>query len=226
MLGSHIERQIGTLRFAAFYIGAAFVSSTYQLAASDSVGIGASGVGYALFGFMWQTREQFPSFKTVLSRKTTQLFIMWLIGCYVVTAVGMANIGNAAHTSGLLFGCAVAHAFVCQNRPRFARAALVAMTFCAVTSLYWCPWSLPWQMHQAYREHVAQKYEKAIGWYSSVIRRDPGNSWAYFNRGYAYMALDRLPEAQADLKKGHELDPNLPPKAELDQPDPRQLKFP
>ena len=60
MLGTRLERAIGTLPFLAFFLASASISSSFQLAVSGTTGIGASGVVYAIFGFMWVTRERYP----------------------------------------------------------------------------------------------------------------------------------------------------------------------
>ena len=44
VLGSRFEQAIGSLPFLAFFVVSAIVSSSFQLAVSDSTGIGASGV--------------------------------------------------------------------------------------------------------------------------------------------------------------------------------------
>src|SRR5258708_5381948 len=111
-LGSRLESAIGHIRFLAFVLTAGFVSSALQLAVSDSTGIGASGVVYAIFGFMWETRHLFRSFLQVLDQRTANIFMVWLVGCIVATFLEIWNVGNAAHVSGMLFGGIVAGCFV------------------------------------------------------------------------------------------------------------------
>jgi GlpG protein len=106
-LGGAVERQVGSAKFLGFVLAAAFVSSAGQLLVSGNTGIGASGVVYALFGFMWQ-RQDVPRFAEVLGRDTASLFFVWLILCLVATFAGFVNIGNTAHISGLIFGIMLA----------------------------------------------------------------------------------------------------------------------
>src|SRR5687768_9461977 len=57
ILGSCLERNIGSLRWLLFFIAAAWVSSAAELLFTGNSGIGMSGVGYALFGFGWVARK-------------------------------------------------------------------------------------------------------------------------------------------------------------------------
>ncbi|MFT5411472.1 MAG: rhomboid protease GluP, partial [Verrucomicrobiales bacterium] len=108
ILGGRLEQSIGSLRFLAFFIAAGTIASSFQLAVSGTTGIGASGALYALFGFMWLARDRYPEFRQILDPRTVWLFLIWLVACYVITHFGDFRIGNTAHLSGLLFGCAVA----------------------------------------------------------------------------------------------------------------------
>jgi GlpG protein len=209
VLGGQLERAIGSLRFLAFFLVAAFVSSSFELAMSDGTGIGASGVVYAIFGFMWPARHRYPSFNTVLDTRTIQIFVFWLVGCVIATYLKIWEVGNAAHISGLLFGGGVAGAFVLRFLPRLVRVGLVSMVALSVVPLFWCPWSVAWLSHKAYTAHVAERYSVALDWYTRVIQMDPKSAWAYLNRSTVYQALGRPEKAQADLMRAREIDPSI-----------------
>lgn len=209
VLGSRLEKAIGSLSFLAFFVLAAVVSSAYQLAVSDSTGIGASGVVYAIFGFMWPTRHRYPTFKEVLDVRTVQLFLVCLGVCVVATYLKVWDVGNAAHITGLLFGGAVAGAFALHFKPRLVLAALVVLVAFSIVPLYWCPWSVLWLSTKAYEAHTAEQYKVAIERYTQIIHLDPDNSWAYLNRSIVYQSLG-LPEmANADLQRAREIDPSI-----------------
>lgn len=209
VLGSRLERAIGSLRFLAFFVVSAIVSSSFQLAESDSMGIGASGVVYAIFGFMWPVRHRYPHFNEVLDARTIQIFVIWLGGCVVATYFEILNVANTAHISGLLFGGAVAGAFVLHFKPRLMFAGLVALVVLSIVPLFWCPWSVTWLSNKAYNAHVGERYEAAIVRYTQIIHRDPNNSWAYLNRSFAFQARGELDKAQADLQMAREIDPSI-----------------
>ena len=79
VLGSRLERAIGSLPYLGFFVVSAFVSSAFELAVSDDTGIGASGAVYAIFGFMWATRHRYSQFKEVLNARTIQIFVAWVL---------------------------------------------------------------------------------------------------------------------------------------------------
>lgn len=207
VLGSRLERAIGSMQFLAFYIASAFVSSSFQLALSDSTGVGASGVVYAIFGFMWITRHRYSHFNEVLDVRTIQIFLIWLVVCVFASYLEVWDVGNAAHISGLLFGGTVAGAFVVRRNQRLVRTAFVTFIVLAVIPLFWCPWSVTWLSLKAYQAHAAKRYHVALARYAQIINIDPENAWAYLNRSFVYQALDQSQNAQADLLKARQMDP-------------------
>ena len=209
VLGSQVERSIGSLRFLALFVASAFVSSSFQLAVSDDTGIGASGVVYAIFGLAWVARYRFPRLKEVLDKRTIYIFIIWLLGCFVATQSGVWEVGNAAHTSGLLFGVLAGGYFVPRLRPRLVLVGLAAMFALSIVPLFWCPWSVLWLSTQAYNAHAARQYDRAIERYSQVIRMEPDNAWAYYNRSTVYEELDEPHKAQEDRQKALAIDPSI-----------------
>ncbi len=209
VLGRRLEQAIGSLPFLGFFLASAFVSSSFQLAVSDGTGFGASGVVYAIFGFMWPTRHRYPPFNRVLDARTILIFLLWLAGCVITTYLQIWDVGNAAHISGLLFGCTVAGYFVLYRKSRLMLAGLVALIGLSIVPLFWCPWSVTWLSGKAYDAHVAERYEEAIDGYTRVIVLDPDDAWAYANRASAHEALGDSDKAQADLKKAREIDPSI-----------------
>ena len=209
VLGSRLERAIGSLPFLAFVVVSAWVSSSFQLAVSDTTGIGASGVVYAIFGFMWPTRNRYPQFNDVLNTQTIRIFLIWMAGCVVATYLDIWNVGNAAHISGLLFGGIVAGTFAVRFKPRLMFAGLVAMVAFSIIPLFWCPWSVTWLSNKAFNAHLARRYDVAVDRYTQIIRIDPDNAWAYLNRSYVYQALGQPEEARTDLEKALGIDPSI-----------------
>lgn len=208
-LGRLLEKEIGPWAFLAFFAASAFVSSSFQLAFTDTTGIGESGVGYAIFGFMSLTRKKYPAFGRVLDDRTILIFAAWLMGCVIATTLKIWEVGNEAHVAGLAFGLLVAAALNLRYRPVLTLPALLALIAAAVTFLFWCPWSVTWLSTKAYDAHIAHRYDEALRLYSQVITRDPQSAWAYLNRSGVYAALNKEQEADTDLKRAKELDPDL-----------------
>ncbi len=209
VLGSCLERAIGSWLFLGFFVASAFLSSSFQLAMSGDTGYGLSGVVYAIFGFMWLTRHRYSQFRDVLGLGTIRFFLVWLVGCIFLTYANIWEVGNAAHVSGLLFGSIVARCFVLHRKSRIMLTGLVALVGLSIVPLFWCPWSVGWLGQQAHDAHVAGRYEVAIDRYGQIIQLDPYDAWAYLNRSRAYQELGDLERARADWQMARTIDPSI-----------------
>jgi len=206
MLGRALERSIGSVRALLFFVGAAWVSSAFQLAASGDTGIGLSGVGYALFGFMWRARSRVPSFRPLVNRTVITLFFGWMVFCIVATHAGTMNIANTAHFAGLVFGVLLGSAVL----PRWRRAAIVAATVLCVAgtvTVFWAPWSPAWTNSHAWRAQKEGDYDRAIAGYTRAIELDAGSYTAWASRGRARRLKGDYDAALADLTRAIELEP-------------------
>ena len=207
VLGNRVEKTIGSLRFLAFFVTAALVSSSCQLAISGQTGYGASGVGYAIFGLMWPLRRRFPQFGAVLDQRIVSLFLVWLIACVVVTYLKIWEVGNAAHISGLLFGYLVAGSFVAKYKPRLCSLVYLRSLFWQLFLYFGAPGA---SLGSPARRAAAQEhrqYPEAVDLYTRILRLDPNNAWACYNRGSIYQALGERDKAEADFEKAQKLDP-------------------
>jgi len=201
VFGGAVERTLGPLPYLAFVVVAAAVSSSVQLAVSDTTGHGASGIVYSLFGLMWASRASVPAFAEGLGRNAP-LFWMWLIGCILATRLGIASIGNGAHVGGLLFGVLTAHGLVLKSAHRKAALGALAslMTLCVVT-LFWAPWSGAWVGYKAYRAHVGGDYRAAISGYRRSIALGGQRVWALQNLALAYQAMGATDGYEATVEE-------------------------
>jgi GlpG protein len=208
-LGGPMERAIGSWPYLAFFVISAFISSSFQLAVSDATGHGASGVVYAIFGFMWLARRRYSQFNDVLDGGTIRLFLIWLIGCVAATYPDVWEVGNAAHISGLLFGAAVAGCFVLHYLRPLMVAGLAGLVLLSIIPLFWCPWSIAWLSHQAYDAHAAHRYHDALAQYTRILNRDPRNAWALLNRSFVYREIGQPEKADTDLQAARKIDPAI-----------------
>lgn len=205
VLGGCLERTIGTWKFVIFVVLASVVSSGVELAWGNSTGIGASGFGYAIFGFMWMTRSHYEVFRKVLTSKICDMFLAWLVLCVVATVLDVMNIANAAHFSGMSFGCAVAYLLVLKKQRLLAALGMCVLMVAAILPLFWSPWSVPWLIHKAYETHCELDYTTAISYYTRIIAKKPDYVWAYESRARAYQSIGETEKGAADWKKAQEL---------------------
>jgi GlpG protein len=183
VLGTFMEVTVGGWRWMTFYLTAAFVSSGAELALSGTTGIGASGVLYAAFGFMWVTRQRYPLFARIVTPRNTAIAIGWLVLCVPLTVFNVLPIGNGAHFAGLLFGAGLG-AVLAHRRWRWgALFLLLALAGMATTALFWCPWLGAWNGWHAIRAHKRGDLELAATQYYAAIARGYNPSWAWHNLG-------------------------------------------
>jgi len=108
--GTMIEVSRGTLRLAILVLVSAVLSNVGQYiymdrADPEAVQLfgGLSGVGYALFGYLWMKGQYEPEQGMILHPNTITTMLLWLVLC--MTGV-LGPIANAAHVVGLLVGVA------------------------------------------------------------------------------------------------------------------------
>lgn len=112
MLGAKIERTFGVSMLAIVFVVSAIVSNVAQALVSEPVQGnlylfgGLSGVVYAVMGFVWWLGWLRPGWGVSLPNSIVGFMLVWLILGYAdILWVSMAN---AAHTAGLICGCAMA----------------------------------------------------------------------------------------------------------------------
>jgi hypothetical protein len=215
-----LERVVGSRYWLAFVLGAAFVSSGVEFAFNRTTGIGASGVCYALFGFLWITRKRYPSFQAVLDPRTIILFLVWLVACFLATATKIWTVGNAAHLAGLLFGAGLGTWVLYEPMRRVTASGLAVLLLIAIVPIFWAPWSFGWTSWHAMRAHQKGHYASAIRWYQRSMNLGQDKGWCWQNMALAYLALGDQAHFQetvrllrgVDEKAAAELDSSVEPR--------------
>ncbi len=116
-LGPLMERGIGTAKTVLFFAATGFISSAISCAISEVPGVGMSGIVYALVGFMWTAWPRWTGFLEKFNGQTVKLLIFWQLICFVLTATGAYNVGNAAHISGMIYGALIGK-WACMGNER------------------------------------------------------------------------------------------------------------
>jgi membrane associated rhomboid family serine protease len=206
-LGRVLETAIGPARWALLCLTAAFVSSAAQMAWSDQTGIGFSGVGYAFFGFMWVARGRWPAFARAVNRDTVLLFLAWLVGCMVMTAMDMWRVANAAHVGGLVYGLLLGAAVVVRRGRIAAFGGAGALFAASVMLLFYAPWSPTWNGVRAYRLHMQRDYADAERAYLRALELGHQPAWVWRNLALLYRAERRKDRYDEALRHLREVDP-------------------
>ena len=144
--GRVLEPDMGPKRYALFVFVSATISSGWQLLVSGATGIGYSGVVYALFGYLLARRKSHPSYQALITARTIQWMLGWLVLCIVLTWTGTWSIGNAAHLAGLATGYVTGLLFEHPDRRRLLTAASAILLAGTVLSCVYVPWSSDWPL--------------------------------------------------------------------------------
>ncbi|HSV73552.1 MAG TPA: rhomboid family intramembrane serine protease [Chthonomonadales bacterium] len=202
-LGRLLEETLHPLAWIAFFVSAAVVSAGTQIAVSQTLSVGASGVVYAMFGLLWAGRARFPDWRIVANRRN----LIWLLGwgafCVVVSWAGLLHVANAAHFSGLLYGLALGWLFLERRRVAASWAILVCLAFLTVCSVRWMPWSPRWVDWKGARSLSRGAIDEAVRWRRHALRlgADPVAVWLDIRAMEAARANRRgVEEAEARLQ--------------------------
>ncbi|MEQ1891891.1 MAG: rhomboid family intramembrane serine protease [Planctomycetota bacterium] len=187
-LGQVVEHALRWHATLALFVAAGVVSTAAELAGSGSTGIGLSGLVYALFGFLWGARNRVPAFKEFLTRQVMQLFLVWLVACFVATWAGVWNVGNYAHLGGLVFGYGVAAGWSLERGRRAALAGTVLVSAAVLLAAFWRPWDGAWVAWKAHRDHRRGALVEAERGYMRSLELAGGSAWLWRNLALLHMA--------------------------------------
>src|SRR4051812_15796665 len=135
VLGSLIEEAFGHVRTLALVVLLAMGSSAAEYALMYG-GIGLSGVGYGLFGFLWVLSRRDGRFHGAMDANTVGLFVIWFFLCIALTVAGVWHVGNVAHGSGAVLGALVGLA-VASARWRGLGVTAVGLLLLAAAAGVW-----------------------------------------------------------------------------------------
>lgn len=193
ILGGAVEKQLGSMWFTGFFIAAAWVSSGIQFL-TGHLGIGMSGVAYALFGFVWMARYRYLPFRTVVSERTAGMFIVWFVLCFFLDATGAMRIGNGAHAGGLVFGVLVSWCLTRKPQRTLIGAGMVVLVALSIVPLFGIPWSGEWTANQAMKAMKSKDYESAVKWLRNSLAKGEDPEWGWHNLAEIYGFQERAPE--------------------------------
>ena len=207
--GSRIEQVFGSARTAALF---AFLAAGSSMAEYDfgSQGVGLSGVGYGLFGFLWVLSHRDRRFWGLVDNRTVALFLGWFVLCVVLTVREIWHIGNVAHGAGLILGLLAGWAVVRQDhvRTRLLYGAVLAgiLVLLVVAGTVARPY-LNFTEYAGY-EFGAQgcdalkagRYADAVTDFQLALRRRGG--WrTWYNLGIAYHNSDQFEKSAEAYQK-------------------------
>jgi hypothetical protein len=139
---------------------------------------------------MWVIRHQQPSFQKVLDSRTVGWFLVWLLGCIVMTWTKVWEVGNAAHIAGLLFGAGIGAWSLWPDRRNLLRLGFAILFLLAIIPVLWAPWSIDWTSEQGIQAYKRGNYPAAIAWFERSLSRGQDKVWCWKNITLAWFAAD------------------------------------
>jgi membrane associated rhomboid family serine protease len=202
-LGGAFENRFGPLAWLAFVLGSAFVSSGIELYGGN-MGIGMSGVGYALFGFGWFTRGRLPEFAKIVNDQTVLMFVGWGILCIITTQLGIMNIANLAHGAGFVFGAGLGMAYASEKDELLPTIVVGLLTVASVVPILYNPGSEDWTSARAAQAFDQKRWDDAAKYYRQSLKNGADPQWAWYNLTVVYGNQGNRPEflkALEELKR-------------------------
>jgi membrane associated rhomboid family serine protease len=164
-LGVAIEGEVNPLTYLAIIIASALISALSEIIVSGQVGIGMSGVVYAMFGLIYAGKGHNKTWRQQATLDNLKLFLGWGVLCIVLTAIGQLNVANGAHFGGLLFGYCIGRVFFAPRKNMaFAALAVAQVCLCLMVTRYE-PWNMHWQWYAGNKEMKLHHYESAANHY-------------------------------------------------------------
>ena len=170
LLGSYVERRIGTIHFLFFGLISSTISSAFQLAFSDDAGIGLSGVNYALFGFIFTKTFIDIRFRILTKNVALVTMLLFIPFCEYMNRFGGWNVASIALFFGFAVGALVA--FIKSAHYKIAKSCLISLLILSVFSVFYTPWSAQWNCAKGISLHENGETEKAKKYYLKAIYFD------------------------------------------------------
>ena len=170
LLGTYLERRIGTKNFFLFGLIASTISSAFQLAFSNDAGIGLSGVNYAFFGFIFAKTFIDNRFRIVTKNIALLVMLFFIPFCEYMNRFGGWNVATIALLSGFLLG--VLLAFHKTSYIKTVQISIVSLIILSIVSVVFTPWSAQWNCAKGISWHEKGDTEKAKTYYLRAIYFD------------------------------------------------------
>lgn len=174
-----IERVEGRIRLFSLVVTSAFFSGACELIFGNQVGIGLSGIVYALFGYIILREKTSEYYTNYITKRVSNLFVAWIFVCFGLSYLGLMNIANAAHVGGIGWGFFIAS--MCSNKPSVRFQLQSTSLLIAFLLAIWQPWSSDWLLAKGIEAHQQREYETAKEFYHQVIAKSPHDEIAIEN---------------------------------------------
>jgi membrane associated rhomboid family serine protease len=214
ILGTTVERLYGHFKTILLIVLLALGSGSLEFALAQG-GVGLSGVGYGLFGFLYVLSQRDDRFKDALDKRTVNLFVGWFFLCIFLTVTHVFNVGNVAHGAGAILGLLLGYAITNPQRRKFFVAASAALVLLGLVGSTFARPYINLSSQGGYEEGkwgydalIAGRNREALRWLQAAVRYQPKVSSYWFDLGIAYDRLNNHSAAMPCYERAYELEPN------------------
>jgi len=177
--GKATEQWMGSLRFAGFFVATAVGPLAAEVLVGG-MGIGLSGVGYALFGFLYALRRDEEFAAEQMTPGVVQTLVFWFFLCIGLTYLKIMPVGNMAHGAGAVIGWFFGWAVLARWRVIATVGVSLLCLGLALATLY-MPWNWHYDWFRGDKFYRAGDYAQALTWYERADHLHPGNPDVQFN---------------------------------------------
>jgi len=186
ILGRIIEPRMSHTVYLLFIAGAFLTVGAFS-AITGELGIGLSGISYALVGllFVWRERDE-----DVAEQFTYPMMIgagVWLMVCQVLTYLDVIAIGNIAHYTGFVYGWMWGQAYL-EKQQKLIFRFLFGVGHLFLIPAFWFAmnpfWSGAWHYHQAFEAGISRRQH--LERLQTACLRDPTLSDAWWRVSRIY----------------------------------------
>jgi membrane associated rhomboid family serine protease len=215
VFGTLIEEVFGSVFIASLVVLLAIGSAAAEYAVNMG-GVGLSGVGYGLFGFLWSLEKYDRRFAGIIDAGTVRLFVAWFFLCIVATAAHVMSIGNVAHGAGLVLGIISGYIIASRGTRRAVSGVVLAglaviILVCATVlrpTVNFSKWGNHDEFQLGYDALMAERYDEAARYLrrATAFRYADANCW--FDLGLACQQLGSREEADNAFRHALALQPD------------------
>jgi rhomboid protease GluP len=213
-LGTAVEKIYGNARFFWIYLFAGVIGSIASFGFSPNLSAGASGAIYGCFGALLYIGVVYPKlfFRTLGKNLITILILN------IVISVTVPQIDLAGHLGGLIGGfVATGMVHFPKKKKYLSQFSFLLIAFALTASLLFYGFTRPVQFQsedsvlQLSQEYVKEEeYEKSFTLLKNYGKHSSNLSESfYFQLSYVEIQLDKLKEAETNLKRAIVINPNF-----------------
>lgn len=193
-LGPLLERRMGWWRYLAFWLFAALVPLLPEYLLEQS-SIGLSGLGCAMFGWCLVEREFDSAVANRVHDGVVKSTWMFLVGCIVVTTLGLYPIANVAHFAGVGYGWLVARGGRWRSWRLAVRLGHVIVVPLGIWLVLHPFWNARYHAYCGVRAAVQEDHAAAERHYREATRLNSGLSLPWHELARAQLKQDNVLQA-------------------------------